>query len=602
MSNLLDKLLLRETYGQIKTWVFSHKLISSIIILAVLTSGGFGIHALVTTAQPTSYLLGTVTNGTIMTTISGTGQISDSHQLDLQAKASGEVTAVNIRSGQTIKTGQVLVQIDSKDAQKSVRDAQLSLRSAQISLAQQKASLALSLTQSQNTLDQTQASLTKSYDDAMSTVASTYSSLPTIINGIEDIMYGHDCATVATNLQYYNDWIGIGLDSYRLNAETDYKTARSAFNQAYAQYQSTRNTSDTTAIEQLLSATYQVTKTVAQAVKSVDSLIGFTYNGLATNSNFSLPTVLVTQRSTMTSYSSQINSSLTSLLSSQNTINSNKTSVAEKTNSLTQTKTSGNDLSLESAQLNVNQRYNSLRDALETLADCAVKAPFDGQVAKVSVQKGDSASNGTTVATVITKQSLVTVSLNEVDIAKVNIGNKATVTLDAIEDLTISGSVAEMDLVGTVEQGVVSYLVTIALDVQDDRVKPGMSANATIITETKQDILTVPTSAIKTQGDTSYVEVFSTTYTEEEATAGIIPDTNPTRKTVVIGIADDTNTEIISGLVEGDQIVIKTVVASKTTKKTTTTSSTSSLFGGTSGSRSDTTSGPPTMTGGGPMP
>jgi heterodisulfide reductase subunit C len=111
----------------------------------------------------------------------------------------------------------------------------------------------------------------------------------------------------------------------------------------------------------------------------------------------------------------------------------------------------------------------------------------------------------------------------------------------------------------------------------------------------------VPTSAIKTQGDTNYVEVFSTVYTEAEAAIGIMPNTSPTQKVVVVGIADDTNTEIISGLSEGDQIVIRTVTVSSQTKKSTTSSTGSSLFGtGTSNERPSSTSGGAVM-GGPPM-
>src|SRR5207248_903868 len=88
--------------------------------------------------------------------------------------------------------------------------------------------------------------------------------------------------------------------------------------------------------------------------------------------------------------------------------------------------------------------------------------------------------------------------------------DKATLTFDAIPDLTISGTVAEIDSLGTVSQGVVTYNVKISFDTQDSRIKGAMSVSAAIITEVKQDVLVVLNSAVKSSSGASYVEMFDT--------------------------------------------------------------------------------------------
>ena len=98
-------------------------------------------------------------------------------------------------------------------------------------------------------------------------------------------------------------------------------------------------------------------------------------------------------------------------------------------------------------------------------------------------------------------------SLNEVDIAQIKINQKATLTFDAIQDLTIAGTVLEVDSIGTTSQGVVTYGVTIGFDTQDQRIKSGMSASASIITNSKTDALLVPNSAIKSSGGSNYVQM-----------------------------------------------------------------------------------------------
>src|SRR6185437_11334418 len=89
----------------------------------------------------------------------------------------------------------------------------------------------------------------------------------------------------------------------------------------------------------------------------------------------------------------------------------------------------------------------------------------------------------------------------------VKAGQKAELTFDAIEGLTLSGTVAEVDSVGTVSQGVVTYDVKISFDKQDPRVRPGMTVDAAITADSKENALIVPSSAVETAAGRSFVEV-----------------------------------------------------------------------------------------------
>ena len=189
-------------------------------------------------------------------------------------------------------------------------------------------------------------------------------------------------------------------------------------------------------------------------------------------------------------------------------------------------------------------------------------------LATLDIKKGDNVSSGASIGTFITKNQVAEITLNEVDATKVKVGQKATLTFDAVDGLTITGTVVQVDLVGTVSQGVVSYKVKIGFDTQDDRVKSGMSVSSSVITDTRQNVVIVPTSAVKSNSDgSSYVEIPGTT-----------PTSVPSQQTVEVGLSDNTNSEIISGLKEGDQVVTKTVTTTAT--KTTTAKSATSLLGG----------------------
>ena len=186
----------------------------------------------------------------------------------------------------------------------------------------------------------------------------------------------------------------------------------------------------------------------------------------------------------------------------------------------------------------------------------------------------------------ITDQKIAELSLNEIDMAKVQVGDDATLTFDALPDLTLSGKVIEVDPIGIESQGVVSYTIKISLDKNDERLKPGMTVNADIITETKKDTLLLSNSAVKTQGDSNYVEVVNKEdiSASSEMKNGVALNTAPKRQPIKIGISNDEFTEILSGLNEGDYVVLKTVNSNSTTNNGTTTNTTSqkSIFGGNS--------------------
>lgn len=216
------------------------------------------------------------------------------------------------------------------------------------------------------------------------------------------------------------------------------------------------------------------------------------------------------------------------------------------------------------------QAQNSYDQAKQNLDSAKIVSPIDGIVAKIPVKVGDQASQAVVLATIITPNQVAEVTLNEVDAAKVKTGQKATLTFNAITDLTMTGEVVSVDTIGTVSQGVVNYTVKIALDTQDERIKPAMSVSASIITDQKFDVVAVPNSAILSDNTGSYVQTLTNTATSSN---GFVtsPDT-PSKKYIQIGIANDTDSEITSGLSEGDQIVIQTIAGGSASTATSASS------------------------------
>ena len=161
-----------------------------------------------------------------------------------------------------------------------------------------------------------------------------------------------------------------------------------------------------------------------------------------------------------------------------------------------------------------------------------------------------------------------------IDIVKIKVGQKANISFDAIDDLSLVGTVSQINISGSVSSGVVSYAVKIAFDDPSNQVRPGMSATANIIVGIATDVLSVPNAAVKSGTSISYVDVFnSTSSLVENGSGAYISSILPTRKTVTLGLVGDTYTEITSGLDEGEIVVSKTNSASTVSKTSGTNSS-----------------------------
>jgi len=181
-----------------------------------------------------------------------------------------------------------------------------------------------------------------------------------------------------------------------------------------------------------------------------------------------------------------------------------------------------------------------------------VTAPTAGTIGDITIVPGMQITNTTsattntvssqTIASIINPGNpVITVDLSEIDAAKVKSGEKATVTFDALPNKTFTGKVLGINTTGTVSSGVTTYPAIIQLDTADRSILPNMSATANIIVSVKNDVLTVPTSAIQTINNQSMVRV--------------LQGGNMTQIPVETGIASDTDTEIISGLSEGQTVV-----------------------------------------------
>jgi HlyD family secretion protein len=214
-------------------------------------------------------------------------------------------------------------------------------------------------------------------------------------------------------------------------------------------------------------------------------------------------------------------------------------------------------LQLEATEAQLEAARQAVAQAQKQLDEATITSPFDGLVAGISVKEGDiipSPTMAPKIAVYLIDPSRMELSaqVDEMDVVGVKLGQKAAISVDALPDKQLEGVVTLVSSVPIIEAGLVQYKVKIGFDVPPDLdLKIGMSATADIIIHQRENVLLVPERAIErdSQG-------------KPMVWVKLNDRTEP--RSVTIGVSDGFQTEIVSGLSEGEIVVVKKQAKSQT--------------------------------------
>jgi len=202
------------------------------------------------------------------------------------------------------------------------------------------------------------------------------------------------------------------------------------------------------------------------------------------------------------------------------------------------------------AQVAVNNAWFSYQ-----LTSPVITAPVSGIISGLNFVPGmviSSSSTGTSYRVAVIRiegTPIASFNLSELDVPVVKPGQKATITLDSLPDKTFTGKVVSVDRLGTTTNGVTNYPVIVQFDTSSEEVLPNMAASVNIIIETKDNVLIVPSSAIQKQNGQNIVAV--------------LENGKERQRQVEVGISSETQTEIISGLSEGEVVITGRLTGAK---------------------------------------
>ncbi len=201
---------------------------------------------------------------------------------------------------------------------------------------------------------------------------------------------------------------------------------------------------------------------------------------------------------------------------------------------------------IDRADLAIQQAQAQVDLALLALEKMTLAAPFDGVISAVNIEAGGLSTPGLPALELTDVSGLhVSAQIDEIDIRQVRTGMPTRIQLDALADVSLPGFLEQIALVGTNDNGIISYDVVVAFNALDPRARVGMTAEAAVIVEERVDVLIVPNIYIRLDRERgqAFVNLLNTDGVLEEVE-------------VRLGLQGQDNSEIVSGLKQGDIVAV----------------------------------------------
>jgi len=197
---------------------------------------------------------------------------------------------------------------------------------------------------------------------------------------------------------------------------------------------------------------------------------------------------------------------------------------------------------VEEKQRQLKERKLELRLRKRDLENTILKAPFSGVVSKIYIEEREIVSASKDILQLINTDKLFAdVYVDETDISQVRMGQKAKITIDAYPNEIFFGKVVYIAPETTTSSGLVVVEVKIELEKADPKLKVGLTANADIIVGEAKDVLILPVEAVNERGGKKF--------------AVVLKEGKSSLRRITVGVSDDTNVEIKSGLKEGELVL-----------------------------------------------
>lgn len=473
------------------------------------------------------------TEGSVVQSVSTTGTVTSSDNLDLSFQMAGQIASVRIAVGQHVGAGQTLATLDGADLAAQLQQAQAALQLQEANLqGLQAGATPQSVAQAQTGISNAQASLLQAKQSVLQASQDAFlKSSNAIHNDVDLFINNPHSVSPSLALTLSNSQLQSSITSDRVTMEN-----------LLAQWQAYENSlpSDPSLID-----ANSVASTTRAYLQQVSSYLTEVSQGLAQavpSTTYSASTIAAYQGD-VAAGASNVSGDISALNSAQTSIQTAQSGLASAQAALTVTQQPATAPALAAQEASIAAAQANVNLAQANLAKTVLSSPIAGTITVNNAHVGETASVGTPVISMVSDSRFqMDTYVSEADIAKVKVGDTAEVTLDAYQnDAPFPAHVIQVDPAATVQNGVSSYKVTLQFDQNDPRIQNGMTGSALITTQTIQQALSVPTSAIITNGTSTFVIVHGSSGNAQTP--------------VVTGISNGQGmTQIVSGISAQDQV------------------------------------------------
>ncbi|MHB1005111.1 MAG: efflux RND transporter periplasmic adaptor subunit [Chloroflexota bacterium] len=465
-----------------------------------------------------------VTRGPLVATVSGSGSVAPEQSLNLAFQTSGTVTEILVKEGDVVQSGQVLAKVDDRALQLQVASARSSLdgAKARLSQAQQGNARAEDIAAAQAAVTSAQANFEKVAKGPSDTDVAAAEA------AIRGAQAAYDAAVTSA-----------GTTNTQMEAaKATLAKAEANLRQAQGNYDKVAWLPNIEARPEAL-ALQSATTDYRQAKANYDTL-----SQTSTTDGKSRVDSAAAQLAQAQANLAKLTPKPEDLTAAQASVDQARANVAKLTGAAT-----ASDRQIQQAA--VSQSEQALKQAELALEYATLKAPFGGVIGQVNVVPGSLTSATGPAFRLINRSPLhVDLRLSENDVAKVQLGQPVKLTIQSLGDLSVNGKVSFIAPAAENVNGVVTYVVRVSFADSGSAVRVGMTADLTIEIARKDNVLLVPSTALLPKGAGRVVQVLDT------AAARAQSGQPATREVDVrVGLSDGTNTEIVSGLSEGQQVV-----------------------------------------------
>lgn len=568
----------------------NRRIISAIVIVLLLGVGGFFIASRLRAgsgpAGVTQYKVTKATTGQVKKTVSSSGILQPWNIIDIKARAGGELTLLAVDVGDEIKKGQLLARIDPLDVQLSLSTARADEQSAVARKTQSSETYKLQIEQSQIAIRDAEANLRS----AMASASAARARLATIKT--QNQAQPELTRTAIANAEASYEQAQKQLQQQKVTNEQQRASAKAAYEQALANQKNARQAVDRQkALVEKGFVAQQAVDTAEANAAVIDATVQSAKTKLDT-----VEAELSTGIEASEARISQTKAALDQAKANSIDIQNSKNSVQESEAALRQAEAQVNRARVALDQAKANVANNQIRgmdvtaaeatiararasriNAETTLQRTEVRAPSDAVVLQKYVEQGTIIASALSIAATGTNilqigdvsRMYVDVSVDETDIAAVDVGQSVEVAIEAYPGVPFEGKVIRVDPRAQVEQNVTTIHVRVEVDNSAPTfrlLKPGMNATCEFVVSEKDSVVKVPNEAIREDDQGKYVETATggkpappDPKTGTPAEEGALIEINKQRVGVEVGIEGNDETEITNGLKDGDTVITQTI-------------------------------------------